>query len=279
MTAELCDNFKSKKQGAIEIFKLCKKIKHNCLFYTKEKKEFTKKIGKNYKNFISMNWYLVGKYFSRQFKDLIIVDFGSTTTDFVCIKNFKIVNKGFDDFTRLSNREMFYSGVTRTPIFGLQHEIFHNKKKYSIVPEFFSNTSDIYRINNFLEKDFDIDDEANNGKKGNHESLLRISRSFCIDFEINKKKLIFDLSKILIYNQIKKINSNIFYLQKKHKLKKNTPVLFTGIGSKILEKKIKGVSILKIDNLVKAKNLKLLKFSAHHMPAFCVAQLVSSLNN
>ena len=56
-------------------------------------------------------------------------------------------------------------------------------------------------------------------------------------------------------------------------------MLFTGIGSKILKKKIKGVSILKIDNLVKAKNLKLLKFSAHHMPAFCVAQLVSSLNN
>ena len=85
----------------------------------------------------------------------------------------------------------------------------YEKKKYYIVPELFSNTSDIYRINNFMEKDFDIDDEADNGKKTLQESLLRISRSFCIDYEKNKKKLVFDLSKILIDNQIKKINSNI----------------------------------------------------------------------
>ena len=37
---------------------------------------------------------------------IIIVDFGSTTTDFVCIKNSKIINQGFDDFTRLSKKEI-----------------------------------------------------------------------------------------------------------------------------------------------------------------------------
>ena len=79
----------------------------------------------------------------------------------------------------------------------------YEKKKYHIVPELFSNTSDIYRINNFIEKDFDIDDEADNGGKRTQESLLRISRSFCIDYEKNKK-LVYGLSKILIDNQVKK---------------------------------------------------------------------------
>ena len=35
MTAELCDNFKTKKL-VLEISKLCKKLKFNCSFYTKE---------------------------------------------------------------------------------------------------------------------------------------------------------------------------------------------------------------------------------------------------
>ena len=38
------------------------------------------------------------------------------------------------------------------------------------MPELFSNTSDIYRIHNFIEKDFDIDDEADNGEK----TILRV---------------------------------------------------------------------------------------------------------
>ena len=54
-----------------------------------------------------MNWHSIGRYFSKNFNNVIIVDFGSTTTDFVCIKNSKIINKGFDDFTRLSKKEIF----------------------------------------------------------------------------------------------------------------------------------------------------------------------------
>ena len=123
------------------------------------------------------------------------------------------------------------------------------------MPELFSNTSDIYRIHNFIEKDFDIDDEADNGEKNNFESLLRVSRSFCIEYKKNKRKLVFDLSKILIDYQIKKINSNINNLLKKKKLKKNTPLLFTGIGRKILKKKLKTHQYLKLKNLLRLKTL------------------------
>mgnify|MGYP003347883372 CR=1 FL=1 len=150
---------------------------------------FSKNIQKNYKNVISMNWHSIGRYFLTKFDNLMVVDFGSTTTDFICIKNSKIVNDGLEDFSRLSKKEMLYTGITRTPLFGLQHEISLRKKKYYIVPELFSNTSDIYRINNFIQKDFDIDDEADNRGKRTLESLLRISRSFCIDYEKKKKEI------------------------------------------------------------------------------------------
>ena len=94
--------------------KLCKKLNFNYSFYTNKKKNFSKNIRKDYKNLISMNRHSIGKFFSKKFENLIVVDFGSTTTDFVCIKNSKIVNDGLNDFTRLSNKEMFYSGIIRT---------------------------------------------------------------------------------------------------------------------------------------------------------------------
>ena len=277
MTAELCDNFKTKKIGAIEISKLCKKLKFNYSFYTKKKKKFSRFIEKEYEDFISMNWHSIGRYFSKNFNNVIIVDFGSTTTDFVCIKNSKIINQGFDDFTRLSKKEIFYSGIIRTPLFGLEHEITLKKKKYQIIPEFFSNTSDIYRIYNFLEKDFDIDDEADNGKKGIVQSMIRISRSFCIEYKKSKRNLILDLSKVLIDKQINNIKLNIYNLLKKNKLDKNTPLIFTGIGKKILEKKIKNNSVVNIRKLIKAQNKKLNNFALNNMPAYCVAQLISDL--
>ena len=81
----------------------------------------------------------------------------------------------------------------------------------------------------------------------------------------------------MIDNQVKKINLNINYLLKKKNLKKNTPILFTGIGRKILLKKIKNTSTLKIEKLIKANNIKLKNFASHHTPAFCVAQLLADL--
>lgn len=224
-----------------------------------------------------MNWHSIGRYFSKNFNNVIIVDFGSTTTDFVCIKNSKIINQGFDDFTRLSKKEIFYSGIIRTPLFGLEHEITLKKKKYQIIPEFFSNTSDIYRIYNFLEKDFDIDDEADNGKKGIVQSMIRISRSFCIEYKKSKRNLILDLSKVLIDKQINNIKLNIYNLLKKNKLDKNTPLIFTGIGKKILEEKIKTKSGVNIGKLIKAQNKKLNNFALNNMPAYCIAQLISDL--
>ena len=62
MTAELCDNFKS-KDGVIEISKLCKKLNFNYSFYT-NKKEFLKKYKKRLQfnlNELAFNWKIFFK--------------------------------------------------------------------------------------------------------------------------------------------------------------------------------------------------------------------------
>ena len=67
-------------------------------------------------------------------------------------KNGEIMNKAFNDFTRLLNGEILYTGLIRTPIFAIKKNIKYKSKKFTIIPEYFSNTSDVYRINKKLKR-------------------------------------------------------------------------------------------------------------------------------
>ena len=85
MTAELCDLFKTRKQGFNAISSYCKNLKSEFFFYSLGEYPFVKKA--EYKNVISMNWHAIGSYVSKKISNCIIIDFGSTTTDLICIKN------------------------------------------------------------------------------------------------------------------------------------------------------------------------------------------------
>ena len=134
MSGEMCDNFKNRLKGAKLLIKECSNLRFNNFFYVGSKEVFTKK--PNYKQLISLNWHSIGRFLENKIKSCIAIDFGSTTTDFICIKNNKIVNKFIDDYSRINNAELLYTGFTRTPIFGVSNQIYYNKKKLKIILNF-----------------------------------------------------------------------------------------------------------------------------------------------
>ena len=73
----------------------------------------------------------------------------------------------------------------------------------NIIPEYFSDMSDIYRILQKLDSSYDIDKTADGRSKSLYRSLKRVSRSFGFDY---KKE---NLGKLLeISNQLKKDSIN-----------------------------------------------------------------------
>ena len=118
MSAELCDSFKSRRIGGQFIVKACEILNFKKFFYSNHLEAFRPKIVLD--EIMSMNWHSIGRLCEKKIKNCLIIDFGSTTTDFLCIKNFKFQNKYFDDFSRLNNNELIYSGLIRTPLFGLK---------------------------------------------------------------------------------------------------------------------------------------------------------------
>ena len=274
MSAELCDNFKNRKHGANILINQCNYLEFNKYFYINSQKIFSK--NPQYKELISMNWHGIGKFIEKKIKNAILIDFGSTTTDFICIKNYKMINEYKDDFSRLNNYELLYTGLTRTPIFGLTNQLNLKNNFLNIIPEFFSNTSDIYRILKKLNKKVDLDNTANNTEKTFKESLLRVSRSFGFDYEIKNKEEVKAIAKQLSFIQLEKIFNSTKKLQNKHNLK-NAPIIVSGIGQDILfehfEKKKFEVKYFRKF----FKKSRLLKEATFHAPALSIVLLLQEL--
>tara|TARA_B100000963_G_scaffold158684_1_gene138071 strand:+ start:1840 stop:2862 length:1023 start_codon:yes stop_codon:yes gene_type:complete len=274
MSGEMCDNFKNRLQGAKTLIKECNKLEFNNFFYVSSKKIFTKK--PNIEKLISLNWHSIGKFLENKIESCIAIDFGSTTTDFICIKNNKMVNKFTDDYSRINNSELLYTGFTRTPIFGVVHQIDYNKKKLNIIPEFFSNTSDIYRVLGKLDKEIDLEETADKSRKDLQRSLIRLSRSFGFDYKSKNLKKIKVISQKISTIQLNQISKIILQLQKKFLLK-DEPVVISGIGQDVVynflkKKKFKTIYFKEFLN-----KSRLNKEASFHAPAVSIALLLQSL--
>ena len=277
MTAELCDIFPDRLTGAKLILNECKKIKFKTFLYSKSDKVFEKLQSNNLSNLMSMNWHSIGKYLTHFVKNALIIDLGSTTTDFICIKNGKIMNKAFNDFKRLSNGEILYTGLMRTPLFAIKKNVKYKSKNISIIPEYFSNTSDIYRINKKIKKEFDIDDETDFSDKNVIGSYKRIARSFGMDYHSKDKFFIKKLSENIMNEQLNTINKNTEKLLKKFNMKKKSLIILSGIGQEVLKKLFKNNKVKLLEDYFKSQISSNKKLATYHAPAACIAGLLAEI--
>ena len=68
--------------------KICNNLNFQKFYYTKSQKIFSE--NPIISNMISMNWHSIGKLIEKKIKDALVIDFGSTTTDFVCVNGWCI---------------------------------------------------------------------------------------------------------------------------------------------------------------------------------------------
>jgi probable H4MPT-linked C1 transfer pathway protein len=224
-----------------------------------------------------MNWHSIGKYLTNFVKNALIIDFGSTTTDFICIKDGKIMNKAFNDFKRLLNGEILYTGLIRTPLFAIKKNIKYKSKNISIIPEYFANTSDIYRINKQIKKEFDIDDETDFSDKNVIGSYKRIARSFGMDYHFKDKLFIKKLSENIMNEQLNMIYENTEKLLKKFNMKKKSLIILSGIGQAVLKKLFKNNKVKLLEDYFKSQISSNKKLATYHAPAACIAGLLAEI--
>jgi len=279
MTAEMCDNFKKRKKGVLKIVKHIRRcLKKNIYFWENVKNECFS-INPSYKNVASMNWLATGKFVAKRMSNAIVIDLGSTTTDFIFIRKNQIINKGFSDFKRILFSELIYTGFTRTPLFGIANKLNFNKKDYFVLPENFANVADVYRVLKKASSKIDLFDTMDGRSKSFLNSCRRVARNFGFDYQNDKRKLVLNLCKEIEKVQFGSIVDSVRHKLRKYKVSKKEISLITcGIGKDFLYEKLskKGYNVLKFEDIIVGKS-NLRKKAAFHAPATSCAFLISSV--
>ncbi len=277
MTAELCDNFENREQGAKKIKKLLKKLNFKKFFLTNKKKKRFQRNPQNSK-IISMNWLSTADFVAQKISNCLIIDFGSTTTDLILIKNKKCLNKHFDDFSRLNNYELIYTGLTRTPIMSINNYVKINEKKINIIPELFSNTSDLYRVLKKLPKEVDQYETLDGRSKSIINSYKRLSRNLGFDYQFKDKRTLDKVCRHLSKIQLQSILNAVKKLLYIKDVNTKIPVILCGVGKNVFKNKIaKKFEVIDFSEFLESDNEFIKTSASYNAPATACAFLVSDL--
>lgn len=198
MTGELVDLFASRQAGVRAISRTMEeKLTGSKRFYAGQSRVnmsqatfvSLREVEQHWQTIASANWLASATYIGLQLKQLqmckhsLLIDIGSTTSDFVLLENHQPVCLGFTDAARMQTEELVYTGVTRTPLMASAQKIKFKNSMTSVAAEYFATTADVYRLTGDLQIADDMADTADGQDKSDLASTRRIARMIGHDVE------------------------------------------------------------------------------------------------
>lgn len=279
MTGEICGCFETKGEGVSYIKKaVCKTfndvkfLDNRCLFNN------SYDVDRDPVSFASTNWIASAMFIADEYKDVIFVDIGSTTTDVIPIKNGEIKAKR-SDFERLKSGELIYSGVLRTNVSCLLDRINMNGGECKTSSEHFATTADVYLTIGCIKKE-DFGCESLNRycypftgekEKNRISAMRRLARVLCSDLEEIGEDNVVHIAEQVEEAQVNELITSLERISEKYGLKN---VVSVGIGDFIAEESSEALNLdfLSLSS-VYGKGLSAV------FPAYAVAKLLERERN
>jgi probable H4MPT-linked C1 transfer pathway protein len=124
----------------------------------------------------SANWHATAAVIARLHEDALLVDIGTTTTDLIPIRGGAVAARGFTDAERLTEGELVYTGVVRTPVMAIAQTAPFAGRVQRIAAERFATMADVFRLTGDLADDADPYPAADQRGKSLAESAARLAR-------------------------------------------------------------------------------------------------------
>lgn len=184
MTGELADIFPNRAAGVAAIINLAqKKLRTVKVFAGGKGFVRPAQAKKLAEDVASANWLASAAFAAARVKEALLVDIGSTTTDFILLKNGKVQARGFNDHRRMVYGELVYAGVTRTPVMAAVSRVPFAGEWVGVMAELFATMADVYRLNGELPEAADQLPAADGGEKTMRGSARRLARMVGLDLE------------------------------------------------------------------------------------------------
>jgi probable H4MPT-linked C1 transfer pathway protein len=178
MTGELSDVFPSRAAGVAYLVGLMRKSTgEDTLFYSlRDGLIGADAVREHWQDVASANWHASATLAAKLCGDGLLVDVGTTTTDIIPLKNGLAAARGLSDGERLTEGELIYGGVVRTPVMAIAQAAPFKGRMQAIAAERFATMADVYRLTGELPEDADPYPAADQRGKSVEESACRLAR-------------------------------------------------------------------------------------------------------
>jgi probable H4MPT-linked C1 transfer pathway protein len=129
------------------------------------------------------NWHAIAAFACRYVtaRAALLLDLGSTTCDLIPLVDGEPAARGRTDPERLASGELVYTGVVRSPVCALVHELPWRGGQCRVAQEVFSTTRDAYLLLEQMPESATDMNTADGRAATRHFALDRLARQICAD--------------------------------------------------------------------------------------------------
>ncbi|CAH9014513.1 hydantoinase/oxoprolinase family protein [Candidatus Nitrosacidococcus sp. I8] len=233
MTGELVDIFKDRYEGVVAILNSVHQFFTDIPIYIFSGIHGFVELDQAYKliaSIASANYLATSQLAANFWHEGLLLDIGSTTSDFIPFKNDTPCPQGTDDHARLINGELVYSGVVRTPLMAICKKAPFHGNWVRLTAEHFATTADIYHMLGLLPQDSDLHPSADRQGKLPQDCARRLARMIGMDYENESLNFWHQLAIYFYEKQCQQLTEAIFQILSRISLVAETPIIGVGIG-------------------------------------------------
>jgi (4-(4-[2-(gamma-L-glutamylamino)ethyl]phenoxymethyl)furan-2-yl)methanamine synthase len=126
----------------------------------------------------STNFLASAELVAQLLGDGLLIDMGSTTTDIIPVVSAAPCPRGLTDGERLATSELVYTGLTRSDVATVAHEVFFKQRRQRLAAGSFATMADVRRVLGELPEGTDQHVTADRRGTSLGESVARLARAF-----------------------------------------------------------------------------------------------------
>ncbi len=233
MTGELSDLFDSRQDGVNRIVDaLSQGFGDKALYYQGPGRFASAETAKMQPETVgSMNFLATAELVSRRRRDALVIDFGSTTTDVIAVKDGAPSIQGRSDLARQGTGELVYTGYTRTQVIAVAQEAPLQGRWVSLAREYLATMADVRRVIGIELDGIDHHATADGRGRSRAESFTRLARMFGADAEALSDEAWVGAARYLRERQLRSIADGCFLVLSANSLAATAPIVSAGIGA------------------------------------------------
>jgi (4-(4-[2-(gamma-L-glutamylamino)ethyl]phenoxymethyl)furan-2-yl)methanamine synthase len=237
MTGELCDAFPSRRDGVAGLAEIAAgHLAPEALRVYAGRAGFVElsQAASHAGDIASANWHATAALISRELKDALLIDVGSTTADLIPIVAGRIAALGYNDAERLAAGELVYTGMSRTFVMALASRAPFRGAWTPLMNEYFASSADVHRILGSLPDGADKMPAADGREKTVDASRVRLARMIGREAGDAAAAEWDGLAAWFAEAQIREIADAAFLGLSRHDVAVAAPVVATGVGEGIV---------------------------------------------